>query len=86
MAHPRGRLDFSEPLGERETPVSELFDLDHFRFVLTKGRFGAVTGFDVTEGMVATLSPEWLERAEKACDAKGTIEFTLSWTTDQADY
>jgi hypothetical protein len=75
-------LDFSRPLVERETPVSELFDLDHVRFVLTDGRFGAVTGFDVTEGMVAVLSPQWLERAEKTCDAKGTIEFALSWTTD----
>ena len=78
----RVSLDFSKPLVEREAPVSELFDLDHLRFVLTDGRFGAATGFDVTEGVVATLSPEWLERAEKACDGKGTIEFTLSWTTD----
>ena len=78
----RVSFDFSKPLVERETPVSELFDLDHFRFVLTDGRFGAVTGFDVTEGMVAVLSRDWLQRAEKACDAKGTIEFALSWTTD----
>ena len=77
----RVSLDFTRPLAERETPVSELFDLDHLRFVLTEGRFGAVTGFDVTEGTVATLSHDWLDRAEKACDAKGTIEFTLSWTT-----
>jgi hypothetical protein len=78
----RVSLDFSKPLDERETELSELFELDHFRFVLTDGRFGAVTGFDVTDGIVATLSPEWLERAERACDAKGTIEFSLSWTTD----
>jgi hypothetical protein len=78
----RVSLDFSQPLAERETPVSELFDLDHFRFVLTDGRFGAVTGFDVTEGMVAVLSPEWRQRADKASETKGTIEFTLSWTTD----
>jgi hypothetical protein len=80
----RVSLDFTRPLAERETPVSELFDIEHLRFVLTDGRFGAVTGFDVTEGTVATLSHDWLDRAEKACNAKGTIEFTLSWTTDQA--
>ena len=80
----RVSLDFTKPLAERETPVSELFDLAHLRFVLTDGRFGDVTGFDVTEGTVATLSHDWLDRAEKARDAKSTIEFTLLWTTDQA--
>jgi hypothetical protein len=77
----RVRLDFGRPLDERETPVSALFDdIDHVRFVLTEGHFGAVTGFDVTEGVSAMLSSDWLERAEKACDAKGTIDFALSWT------
>lgn len=80
----RVSLDFSKAVVGRETPISELFDLDHVRFMLTDGRFGAVTGFDVTDGIVATLSPEWLARAEKASDAKGRIEFTLSWTTDPA--
>jgi len=74
-------LDFATPLDERKTPVSELFDdIDHVRFVLTEGRFGTVVGFDVIEGVAATLSPDWLERADTACDAKWTIEFALSWT------
>lgn len=77
----RVRLDFSQPLDERETPVSQLADnIEHLRIVLTEGRFGAVTGFDVTDGMSATLSNEWLERAERASETKSTIEFALSWS------
>ena len=77
----RVRLNFSRPLDEHETAVSELADnIEHLRIVLTEGRFGAVTGFDVTDGMSATLSNEWLDRAEKAYEAKGAIEFALSWS------
>jgi len=78
----RVRLDFSRPVDEHEA-VSQLADnLEHLRIVLTEGRFGAVSGFDVTEGMSATLSAEWLDRAEKASESKGTIEFALSWSGD----
>ena len=77
----RVRLDFSRPLEEHETPVSQLMDnIEHFRVVLTEGRIGHVTGFDVTDGTSATLSAEWLDRAEKAYEAKGSIEFALSWS------
>ena len=77
----RVRLDFSQPLDEAETPVSQLTDnIEHLRIVLSEGRFGAVTGFDLTDGTSATLSNEWLERAEKAYEAKGAIEFALSWS------
>jgi hypothetical protein len=77
----RVRLDFSQHVDERETPVSQLADnIEHLRIVLTEGRFGAVTGFDVTDGMSATLSNEWLERAEKASETKSPIEFALSWS------
>jgi hypothetical protein len=77
----RVRLDFSQSLEEDETPVSQLTDnVEHLRIVLTEGHFGAVTGFDVTDRMSATLSNEWLERAEKAYEAKGAIEFALSWS------
>ncbi len=77
----RVRLDFSHPLEEHETPVSQLMDnIEHFRIVLTEGRFGAVSGFDVTNETTATLSAEWLDQAEKAYEAKGTIEFALSWS------
>ena len=77
----RVRLDFSHPLEEHDTPVSQLMDnVEHFRIVLTDGRIGPATGFDVTDGTSATLSAEWLDRAEKAYAAKGTIEFALSWS------
>jgi len=77
----RVRLDFGQPLDERETPVSQLADnIEHLRIVLTEGRFGAVTGFDVTDGMSATLSSDWLERVEKASETKSPIEFALSWS------
>lgn len=77
----RVRLDFSQPLDERETPVSQLADnIEKLRIVMTEGRFGAVTGFDVTDSMSATLSNEWLERVEKASETKSAIEFALSWS------
>ena len=77
----RVRLDFGRLTDERETPLSELFDdIDHFRFVLTDARFGEVSGFDVTDGVSATLSADWMERAEKAYARRGTIEFALSWS------
>lgn len=76
----RVKLDFSRELEERDTPLSKLLDdFDLFQFVLVEGRFGPVNGFDVTEGSRATLSKEWLERAEKAYDAKGALEFALTW-------
>lgn len=50
--------------------------------MLTEGRFGAVGGFDVTDGVSAMLSSDWMDRAEKAYEAKGTIELTLSWSVE----
>jgi len=77
----RVRLDFGRPLDGRETATSELGDnIEHLRIVLTEGRFGTVSGFDVTDGMSATLSADWLDRAEKASEAKSAIEFALSWS------
>jgi len=77
----RVRLDFNRPLDEHQTAVSELGDnLEHFRIVLTEGRFGAVSGVDVTDGTSAMLSADWLDRAEKAYETKSTIEFALSWS------
>jgi hypothetical protein len=77
----RVRLDFSRPVAERDTPVSHLTDdIEHMRIVLTDGRFGSVAGFDVTEGTSATWSAEWLDQAQKACDAKTAIEFALTWS------
>jgi hypothetical protein len=79
----RVRLDFSRALEEKPTPVSELAEaIEDFRFVPTEGRFGAVSGFDVTDGVSATLSGDWMDRAGKAYEAKGTIEFALSWSVD----
>jgi hypothetical protein len=77
----RVRLDFSAPIAGHETDVSELADaVEGFRFVLTEGRFDGVSGFEVTDGVSATLSSDWMERAEKAYEEGGTIEFGLSWT------
>ena len=77
----RVRLDFSRTIDEHETAVSELGDnLEHLRIVLTEGRFGAVSGVDVTDGRSATLSADWLDRVEKADETKSAIEFALSWS------
>jgi len=77
----RVHLDFSHPVDEGATSVSELGDnLEHLRIVLTDGRFGTASGFDVTDGISATLSSEWLEQVERAYDAKTDIELVLSWT------
>jgi hypothetical protein len=79
----RVRLDFSRPLEERQTPVSELAGaIEDFRFVLTEGRFGAVSGFEVTESVSARFSRDWMDRTEKAYEAKGTTEFSLSWSVE----
>lgn len=76
----RVRLDFSHPLEEHETAVSKLMDsFERFRLVLTEGRIAETSGLDVTDGTSATLSDEWLERAERASEAKSSIEFSLSW-------
>ncbi|HTH00485.1 MAG TPA: hypothetical protein VL882_09475 [Vicinamibacterales bacterium] len=77
----RVRLDFSRQLEEHETPVSQLADnIEHLRIVLTDGRFGTVSGFDVVDGTTAALSAEWVEQVEKAYERKGAIEFRLSWS------
>ena len=47
-----------------------------------EGRFAAVEGVDVTDGISARLSSDWLAAAEKASESKGTIEFVLTWTID----
>jgi hypothetical protein len=77
----RVRLDFSRQLDEHETPVSQLGDnIEHLRIVLSDGRFGTVSGFDVADGTSATLSAEWLDQVEKAYERREAIEFILSWS------
>jgi hypothetical protein len=77
----RVRLDFSHHVEGHETPVSQLGDnLEYLRIVLTEGRFAGANGFDIADGTSATLSAEWLNDAEKACEHKGTIELFLSWS------
>ena len=72
----RAHLDFSHPQNDRKTDVSELLDdIERIRFVLTEGRFGAVSGFDVSDENVASLSPDWLERAAGAHEAKTWLVF-----------
>jgi hypothetical protein len=77
----RVQFDFSRALAEHETEVSELADVvERSRFVLTEGCFDAVSGFEVSDGVSATLSSDWMDRLEKAYEGKGAIEFALSWT------
>jgi hypothetical protein len=79
----RVRMDFGRPGKEHQTDVSELAEaIEEVRFVLTEGRFAAVEGVDVTDGISARLSSDWLEAAEKASESKGTIGFVLTWTID----
>jgi hypothetical protein len=79
----RVRLDFATPAPQPETGLSELSDaLESVRFVLTEGRFEAAEGFDVADGTSATLSRDWLERADKASEAETAIEFVLTWTIE----
>jgi hypothetical protein len=79
----RVHLDFSHPLDDRKTEVSELLDdIERLRLVLTEGRFGAVSGFDVTDQIVATVSKEWMASAELAHEAKAPIALALSWSTE----
>jgi hypothetical protein len=73
----RVRLDFSAQ-NEPDDAVDALTDIEHFRFVLTAGRFSDATGFDVSDSS-ATFSREWLDRADKAYEEKRPIEFALSW-------
>ena len=73
----RVRLDLRAQK-EPDPVVVDLLDLEHLRFALTDGRFGAVTGFDVQDGQLASLSRDWLERAEQADQAHATIEFALT--------
>ena len=76
-------LDFSYSQDDGQTDVSELLDdIERLRFVLTEGRFGGVSGFDVTDQIVATPSTDWLDRAERAHEAKTSIAFALSWSTE----
>jgi hypothetical protein len=75
----RVRLEFAEGMKEDEV-VSDLVDVEHFRFVLTDGEFTGATGFD-TSDTSAVFSREWLDSAEKAFAEERPIEFTLSWRT-----
>ena len=79
----RVRLDFGHPLDDRKTEVSELLDdIERLRLVLTDGRFGAVSGFEVTDQTVATVSTDWMDRAERAHEARTPIALALSWGID----
>lgn len=81
LATLRVQLDFSRPLRERKSDAAELVEaLDRFRFVLTDGRFDTATGFDLVDGASATLSSDWLERADLASESGGRVDLMLSWT------
>ena len=73
-------LDFSADVPERESPVRAILDdVDDLRIVMTEGRFVSGAGFDIANGTAARLSRDWIEQAEKALQAKGRIQMTLTW-------
>lgn len=74
------RFDFTRAVEERDSPVTALLeDLEHFRFVLTEGRFIAGGGFDVPDRASAVISREWLAELENAMKERRTIGLALTW-------
>jgi hypothetical protein len=75
-------IDFSTHT-ERESPASVLLEeVETMAWVLTGGRFVEAQGFDLSGARKATLSKAWLEAAEEACEAEGTIALVLTWVID----
>ena len=73
-------LDFSKDVKENEGAVARLLqEADHLALVLSNGRFADSTAFDITDGVKATVSQQWLKRAEQAIDARSSIEMRLTW-------
>ena len=76
----RVRFDFTRAVEERDSPAAALLeDLEHFRFVLTEGRFVAGGGFDVPDRTRAVISREWLASLDTAMEARQTIDLALTW-------
>lgn len=76
----RVTLDFGREVEEKTTPVRVLVEeSDHLRIVLTQGRFGPSRGFDISDGVSATVSNEWIAAAEAAQKGGRAIELELRW-------
>jgi hypothetical protein len=76
------RLHFSTHT-ERESPASVLLEEpETMAWVLTGGRFVEAQGFDLDGARKATLSKAWLDAAEDAYEAEGTIALVLTWVID----
>jgi hypothetical protein len=76
----RIRLDFSQEVAERDTPVLSLVeDFENLRFALTSGEIVAGGGFDVQDRRVARISREWSAQAAKALEERTQIELVLAW-------
>jgi hypothetical protein len=77
-------FDFAVEIVERESPASVLLEeFDKLSFEMTDGRFVEADGFELSSGgRRATISADWLARAEAAVNAKGTIAFSLAWRAE----
>ena len=77
------RLDFGSSV-ELESPTAALLeDFEHLSLVLTEGAFVDADGFRLSgDGRTATISPQWLERAETAAEAHGAIDLWVTWSRE----
>lgn len=73
-------LDFTREVEEKTTPVRVLAEeADHLRIVLTQGRFGPSRGFDISDGVSAMISNEWIAAADAAQKDGRAIDLELRW-------
>lgn len=73
-------FDFSQDIDDKGSPVARLFEeSSHVMLVLSDGRFDESAAFDVADGVKATISEPWLQRAMRAIDARSSIELRLTW-------
>lgn len=76
----RIRLDFSQEVAERDTPVLSLLeDFENLRFALTSGQFAPGGGLDVQDRRFARISRGWSAQAAKAMEDRTGIELVLTW-------
>lgn len=76
-------LDFSRGVEEKASRAQALIeDGGLVRIVLTQGRFRPSQGFDVVDGVSATVSREWLAAAEEAAQEGRPITLVLAWTSE----
>lgn len=80
----RIRLDFTQEVAERDTPVLSLMeDFENLRFALTSGQFVPGGGFDVQDRRFARISREWRAQVAQAMEERTAIDLVLSWESAQ---